>query len=184
MKKSVKVPIAYETKMTSEELSQKIDEEISDLLSADMSKMKAREVMLWEKDESGKIKLKFCHSFRSDMCDTMFEGKIEQGLEGSRLEGFIKKPSGIWAFFWVIIGIVALIAAGLVAAVLASSDPAPELLIFFALAMVPVAFVEVNLLQFDLARLKTINDYLREFTQAVNTDVLGEELEANKRERD
>ena len=52
----------------------------------------------------------------------------------------------------------------------------------FLAVLVPVAFIEVNLLMFDKKRIKTVNGYLREFTAAENTDVLGEELAEDQRD--
>ncbi|MCM1298982.1 MAG: hypothetical protein NC203_09830 [Firmicutes bacterium] len=176
MKRILKIPVEFETALTEEELKGRIEEKIKEQQEENLYSQKGRELFLWENREDG-FSLKYHHSFKNDMCDTAFYGSTKKGLKGCRLEGFIKKPPCIWAVFWVIIGVMLLIMAAFFIASLFADDPQPALIPIFGLVMVGVAFVEVNLLMFDKKRLRTINDHLREFTAAANTDVLGEELE-------
>lgn len=182
MKRILKIPVEFETALTEEELKSRIEEKIKEQQEENLCTQKGRELFLWEKRD-GTFSLKYCHSFKSDMCDTAFYGKTEKGLKGCRLEGFIKKPPCIWAVFWTIIGITLSVIAAFFIASLFADDPQPVLIPIFGLIMVGVAFVEVNLLMFDKKRLRAINGYLRDFTAAANIDVLGEELEAEAENR-
>ena len=175
MKRAIKVPVTFESGLTAEELSQKIDQEASSDVWRE-GNMKGRQIYLWRR-EGDNVELKYYHSYLSDMCDTMFQGRLNKGLQGSQLDGFIKKPGGVWAIFWVIIGVSVLITAVLLFAVGFSDEPELGLLLIFPLILLVVAFIEANLLRFEKKRLANINKYLREFTSAENTDVLGEDLE-------
>lgn len=179
MKKIAKIPVSYESKMSGEELAKKIDDTIINQSKAENLPEKYRQYFYWNKS-NGKYMLRFYHSFRSDMCDTAFQGTIKNGLSGSQLDGIIKKPSGVWAVFWTIIGTAVIIALAFLIALLLSEQPEFGLVPIFILILIPVAFVEINLLMFDKKRLKAVNDYLREFTAAENPDLLDEEIENEK----
>ena len=175
MKRAIKIPVTFESRLTTEELTQKIDGEISSDIWREGG-LKGRQVYLWRR-EGENVTLKYYHSYHSDMCDTMFQGRLNKGLQGSQLDGFIKKPGGVWAIFWVIIGIALIVTAALLFAVGFSEEHELGLLLIFPLILLVVAFIEANLLRFEKNRLSNINKYLREFTSAENTDVLGEDLE-------
>ena len=175
MKMAIKVPVTFESRLTAEELDQKIEEEMSNDVWRE-GNLKGRQIYLWRKFGDN-VEVKYFHSYLSDMCDTMFQGRLNKGLQGSQLEGFIKKPAGVWAIFWVIIGISLAVTAALLFAVGLSEEPEIGLLLVFPLILLVVAFIEANLLRFEKKRLANINKYLREFTSAENTDVLGEELD-------
>lgn len=177
MKKIVKVPVEYETELSKEELEEKLKDRIEEQALPENLPEKSRQYFYWRKKEE-LYELKFYHSFRSDMCDTAFVGKIEKGLSGSRLEGEIKKPGGVWAVFWIIIGVALLITAVFFLSLLMSQAPELGMIpIFLLVVFVPAAFVEANLLMFDSKRLRTINKYLRDFTEASNYDILEDEFE-------
>ena len=178
MKKAIKVPVTFESRLTTEELTQKIDGEISSDIWREGS-LKGRQIYMWRR-EGENVALKYYHSYQSDMCDTMFQGRLNKGLQGSQLDGFIKKPGGVWAIFWVILGIAALVTAALLFAVGFSETHELGLLLIFPLILLVVAFIEASLLRFEKKRLANINNYLREFTSAENTDVLGEELDSER----
>ena len=180
MKRAIKVPVTFESRLSAEELTQKIDKEASSDIWRE-SDLKGRQIYLWRR-EGDNVELKYFHSYRSDMCDTMFQGTLNKGLQGSQLDGSIKKPAGVWAIFWVIIGIAFAVTAALLFAVGFSEEPELGLLLIFPLILVVVAFIEASLLRFDKNRLAVINKYLREFTSAENTDVLGEDLESDERD--
>ena len=180
MKRAIRVPVTFESRLSTEELAQKIDEEIASDIWRE-SDLKGRQIYLWRR-EGDSVELKYYHSYRSDMCDTMFQGTLNKGLRGSQLDGFIKKPAGVWAIFWVIIGIAVIVTGGLLFAVGFSEEPELGLLLIFPLILLVVAFIEASLLRFEKSRLAEINRYLREFTSAENTDVLGEDLESDERD--
>ena len=177
MKKILKVPVAYDTELSKEELEEKLKATIEEQALPENLPEKSRQYFHWRSSEDV-YELKFYHSFRSDMCDTAFVGQIEKGLSGSRLEGEIKKPGGVWAVFWSIIGAALLISLVFFLSLLLSAEPEVGMIpIFLLVVFVPAAFVEVSLLMFDSKRLRIINKYLREFTEATNQDLLEDELE-------
>ena len=180
MKRAIRVPVTFESRLSAEELGQKIDGEISSDIWRE-SNLKGRQIYLWRR-EGDSVELKYFHSYRSDMCDTMFQGVMNKGLQGSQLDGFIKKPAGVWAIFWVIIGIALAVTVALLFAVGFSEEHEIGLLLIFPLILLVVAFIEVSLLRFEKSRLANINKYLREFTSAENTDVLGEDLDSDERD--
>lgn len=175
MKRAIKVPVTFESRLSAEELTQKIEEEMSSDVWRE-SNLRGRQIYLWRRSGDN-VEVKYYHSYLSDMCDTMFQGTLNKGLQGSQLDGFIKKPAGVWAIFWGIIAVALLVTAGLLFAVGFSEEPELGLLLVFPLILLVVAFIEANLLRFEKKRLANINKYLREFTSAENTDVLGEDLE-------
>lgn len=181
MKKIAKIPVTFESRLSSEEFAQKVKEIVAEQEENVTYAEKGRQIFYWESTGDDKYSLKFYHSYKSDMCDTAFYGQVNKGLSGCQLDGHIKKPGGIWAIFWVIIAVALLILFAFSIAVLLSETPETGLIPVFLLTLIPVAFVEVNLLMFDKKRLKAINEYLREFTTAENIDVLGEELEEDER---
>lgn len=181
MKKIAKIPVTFESRLSSEEFAQKVKEVIAEQEENVTYAEKGRQIFYWESTGDDKYSLKFYHSYKSDMCDTAFYGQVNKGLSGCQLDGHIKKPGGIWAIFWVIIAVALLILFAFSIAILLSETAETGLIPVFLLTLIPVAFVEVNLLMFDKKRLKAINEYLREFTTAENIDVLGEELEEDER---
>ncbi len=180
MKKIAKVAAEFESPLSENELKEKIAQTIEEQQLEENRPEKSRQYFFWE-EYKGEYRLKFYHSFKSDMCDTAFHGIINKGLEGCRLEGFYKKPAGVWGVFWAIAGVTLTIALAFFLAIFLSENPEVGMIPLFLAVLVPVAFIEVNLLMFDKKRIKAINDYLREFTDAKNTDVLGEELEEEER---
>lgn len=178
MKKAIRVPVTFESGLTTEELGEKIDKEAASDIWRE-SGLKGRQIYLWRR-EGENVELKYYHSYRSDMCDTMFQGTLNKGLQGSQLDGFIKKPATVWAIFWTIIGIALIVTAALLFAVGFSQQHEFGLLLIFPLILLVVAFIEASLLRFEKKRLANINNYLREFTSAENTDVLGEELDSER----
>ncbi len=183
MKKIAKIPASFESRLSSEEFDRKVRDTLTEREeeNEEPADEKGRELFLWEIRGNGEYRLKFYHSYKSDMCDTSFVGTVTKGLSGCQLDGQIKKPGGIWAVFWVIIGAALLIMTAFGIALLFSEVPEIGLIPLFMLILVPVAFVEINLLMFDKKRLKAINEYLREFPSAENIDILSQELEEDER---
>lgn len=180
MKKIARIAADFESPLSEGELKEKIAKAIEEQESEDNRPEKGRQYFFWE-DNNGEYRLRFYHSFKNDMCDTAFHGIISRGLTGCRLEGFFKKPAGVWGVFWAIIGVACAIALAFFLSVFLSEKPELGMIPIFLAVLVPVAFIEVNLLMFDKKRIKSINGYLREFTSAENTDVLGEELAEDER---
>lgn len=181
MKKIARIPVSFESRLSSEEFAEKVKSVIAEQEENVSYLEKGREIFYWENTDSDTYSLKFYHSYRSDMCDTAFYGQINKGLSGCQLDGYIKKPGGIWAVFWIIIAVAFVILSAFSIAILLSEAPETGLIPVFLLTLIPVAFVEINLLMFDKKRLKAINEYLREFTSAENIDLLNEELEEEER---
>lgn len=178
MKRAIKVPVTYESNFSPEELEEKMLEENRKVSMS--SNLKGREIFLWS-IEGDRVQLKFYHSYHSDMCDTMFIGTLNKGLQGSQLDGFIKKPAGIWGVFWTILAVALLIGAGIVLAALMSVEIQAGLILLAPLVLAVAAFIGASMLRFDKQRLAQINDYMREFTESKSTDVLGEELAEDER---
>lgn len=181
MKKIARIAAEFESPLSESELKEKIAKTIEEQELEDNRPEKSRQYFFWE-DNKGEYRLRFYHSFKNDMCDTAFHGIISKGLEGCRLEGFFKKPAGVWGVFWAIMGVTFAIALAFFLSVFLSEEPELGMIPIFLAVLVPVAFIEVNLLMFDKKRIKTVNGYLREFTAAENTDVLGEELAEDQRD--
>lgn len=180
MKKIARIAADFESPLSESELKEKIAKTIEEQELEENHPERSRQYFFWESG-NGEYRLRFFHSYKNDMCDTAFYGIINKGLNGCRLEGFFKKPAGVWGVFWTIIGVACAIALAFFLSVFLSEEPELGMIPIFLTVLVPVAFIEVNLLMFDKKRIKTINDYLREFTAAKNTDVLGEELEEEER---
>ena len=175
----VKIPVTLETMLTREELCGRIDAEIEAVRKLQLYKYRSQPMWFWKRSESA-VELMYCESYKTDMCDIMFKGEIKDGLSGCQLDGFIKKPKGIWAIVNSICVFAAVLTVGL--PVILSQSPdiplynAAPLMIF----LLPVAYIIAQLLMFETKRLAAMNERLRTLTLAQNTDVLGEELEDEK----
>ncbi len=183
MRKYARIPVSFETMMKKDELLEKISEEQKRLTKRKLSKRHGEMLFLWEK-KSEEVRLTLYHAVKKDMPDTKFSGTIRDGLDGCQLDGYIKKPLGVWVIFWAIAIVSLLIAIGFPFLLMQNPDiPIINAWPFLTLLVIP-AFILMNLLAFEKKRLKIINDYLREFTQAHNTDVLDDWLEQEEaRER-
>ena len=183
MRKYVKVPVSFETTMKKDELRAKIDAECEKLTKNKLKKRHGEMLYLWEK-KGENIELTLYHAVKKDMPDTKFTGEIKDGLSGCQLDGFIKKPLGIWVIFWAITALTLLVTIGFPLLLMQNPEiPIINAWPFLVLLAIP-AFILSSLLAFEKKRLKAINDYLREFTTAHNTDVLDDWLEQEEaRER-
>lgn len=180
MKRLSKITAAYDTDLSKEALEQKLNEALEAQALPENLPQKSRQYFYWRKKGDG-YELSFYHCFRSDMCDTAFYGEIKSGLKGSRLEGIIKKPAGVWAVFWIIIAAaIALFLAFFVYLMLNENSNPDFIPIFIFLISVPTAFIEISMLMFDKKRLEALNSYLRSFTEAVGEDPISDELENEK----
>lgn len=105
-KKFVKMPVEEECEMSRDELVSKLDGIIDTQYRRNLSKLRGSELCLWSKAAEDCYRLKFYHSYREDMCDTMMTIDIEKGMERCSIHGFIHKPAAIWACFWGVIASV------------------------------------------------------------------------------
>ena len=103
-KKYIKMRIEEEAAMSRDALAAKLDGIIDTQYRKNLKKLKGSPMYLWSRAGEDCYKLKYYHSYREDMCDTMMTLEVEKGMERCSLHGFIHKPPAIWAVF---IGIIA-----------------------------------------------------------------------------
>lgn len=102
-KKFVRTPIEEESALSYEELTGKLDKIIEKQGELKLHKLEGAPLFLWKKEGESEYSLKYYHSYKKDMCDTMLAIRAEKGLERSGVYGYICKPAGIWGVFWGII---------------------------------------------------------------------------------
>lgn len=102
-KKFVRTPIEEESPLSYEELTGKLDRIIEKQGELKLHKLEGAPLFLWKKEGESEYSLKYYHSYKKDMCDTMLAIRVEKGLERSGVYGYICKPAGIWGVFWGII---------------------------------------------------------------------------------
>ena len=90
--------------MSRDELNAKLDAIIDTQFRRNLNKLKGSPLCLWQHAGEDCYKLRYYHSYREDMCDTMMTVSIEKGMERCSVHGFIHKPPAIWACF---IGVIA-----------------------------------------------------------------------------
>ena len=105
-RKFIKMRVEEESTLSRDELTQKLDGIIDMQYRRNLNKLKGSPLCLWSKAGEDCYRLKYYHSWREDMCDTMMTIDIEKGMERSSVHGFIHKPGGIWACFWGVIASV------------------------------------------------------------------------------
>ena len=105
-KKFIKMRVEEESVLPHDKLIQKLDEIIDMQYRRNLLKFKGSPVFLWSKLDEDCYRLKYYHSYKEDMCDTVLTVDIEKGLERSSVHGFIHKPKSIWAVFWGVIASV------------------------------------------------------------------------------
>lgn len=105
-RKFIKMRVEEESTMSRERLSKKLDSTIESQFRRDLTKLKGSPVCLWQHAGEDCYKLKYYHSYREDMCDTMMTIDVEKGLERCSIHGFVHKPPAIWACFWGVIASV------------------------------------------------------------------------------
>ena len=96
MKKIAKIPVTFESRLSSEEFAQKVKDVVAEQDENVTYAEKGRQIFYWESLGDDKYSLKFYHSYKSDMCDTAFYGQVNKGLSGCQLDGHIKKPGGVF----------------------------------------------------------------------------------------
>lgn len=176
MKKTVRIPVTFESAMSLSETEEKLDAAISKQKELKLYKMKGHMLYLWERSDKN-VRLKYFHDYKNDMCDTMFHGELKEGFAGSQLDGEICKPKGIWICFWGFIALVVIILLAWLMYLMLDPEFEFGSMLPMLVLIIPSAFICYNFLKFDKKRLENINKFLREFMMATNVDVLGEDLE-------
>ncbi len=90
--------------MSRDALVSRLDALIDTQYRRNLNKLKGSPLCLWSRAGDDRYRLRYYHSYREDMCDTMMTLDIEKGMERCSLHGFIHKPPAIWAVF---IGVIA-----------------------------------------------------------------------------
>ena len=105
-RKFVKMRVEEESVMSRDELNKKLDGIIEAQYRKNLKKLKGSPLCLWQHAGDSCYKLRYYHSYREDMCDTMMTIDVEKGMERCSIHGFIHKPPAIWACFWGVIASV------------------------------------------------------------------------------
>ena len=105
-RKFIKMRVEEECVMSRDELNTKLDGIIETQFRRNLNKLKGSPLCLWQHAGEDCYKLKYYHSYREDMCDTMMTIDVEKGMERCSVHGIIHKPPGIWACFWGVIASV------------------------------------------------------------------------------
>ena len=105
-RKFIKMRVEEECPMSRDKLSEKLDGIIEKQYRMNLKKLKGSPICLWQHAGEDCYKLKYYHSYREDMCDTMMTIDVEKGLEHCSIHGFVHKPPAIWACFWGVIASV------------------------------------------------------------------------------
>ena len=105
-RKFIKMRVEEESTLSRDELTAKLDGIIDTQYRRNLNKLKGSPLCLWQRAGEDCYRLKYYHSYREDMCDTMMTIDIEKGMERCSVHGFIHKPGGIWACFWGVIASV------------------------------------------------------------------------------
>jgi hypothetical protein len=105
-RKFIKMRVEEESVMSREALDKKLDGIIDAQYRKNLRKLKGSPLCLWQHAGEGRYKLRYYHSYREDMCDTMMTVDVEKGMERCSVHGFVHKPPAIWACFWGVIASV------------------------------------------------------------------------------
>ena len=105
-RKFIKMRVEEECSMSRDELNASLDALIESQYRKNLSKLKGSPLCLWQHAGEDCYKLRYYHSYREDMCDTMMTIDVEKGMERCSVHGFIHKPPAIWACFWGVIASV------------------------------------------------------------------------------
>ncbi|MBP3856494.1 MAG: hypothetical protein IK990_12880 [Ruminiclostridium sp.] len=105
-RKFIKMRVEEECSMSRDELNASLDALIESQYRKNLNKLKGSPLCLWQHAGEDCYKLRYYHSYREDMCDTMMTIDVEKGMERCSVHGFIHKPPAIWACFWGVIASV------------------------------------------------------------------------------
>lgn len=98
-RKFIKMAVEEESTLSKDKLTKKLDGIIDTQYRRNLKKLKGSPLLLWSKVDDSRYRLKYYHSWKEDMCDTVMTVDIEKGMERCSLHGFIHKPAAIWACF-------------------------------------------------------------------------------------
>jgi len=105
-RKFVRMRVEEESVMSRDELNKKLDGIIEAQYRKNLKKLKGSPLCLWQHAGDNCYRLRYYHSYREDMCDTMMTVDVEKGMERCSIHGYIHKPPAIWACFWGVIASV------------------------------------------------------------------------------
>lgn len=147
--------------MSRDALVGKLDALIETQYRRNLNKLKGSPLCLWSRAGDDRYKLKYYHSYREDMCDTMMTIGIEEGMERCRVYGFIHKPAAIWAWFWGVIASVFIdfLIISYCLLFVGGFDLMTGLMISGAVCLVR-AYICVSLLELDRAKVKILRGEL------------------------
>lgn len=165
-RKFIKMRVEEESVLSRDKLCEKLDRLIENQYRRNLNKLKGSPLCLWQHAGEDRYRLRYYHSYREDMCDTMMTVDIEKGMERCSVHGFIHKPKGIWACFWGVIASVfidfLIISWCLLFA--ESFDLGNALMISGAVCLVRV-YICVTLLELDRAKVKILREELNRVIQ-------------------
>ena len=105
-RKFIKMRVEEESVLSRDALTEKLDTLIETQYRRNLNKLRGASLCLWQRAGTDRYKLRYYHSYRDDMCDTMMTLDIEKGMERCSVHGFIHKPTSIWVMFWGVIASV------------------------------------------------------------------------------
>lgn len=179
MKKFIRIPYEEESSYTNEQLKEKLEGILAEQKELALYKLKGSPLFLLEKEkEEGQYVLKYHHSYKKDMCDTCVRFYIENGLERSRVKGFLCKPVGSWLVFWGVIATLLIDFLIITYCLLFTADfDMLKALMISGCAIAVRAYVCMSVVQFNSRRLEDIKGKM--------ADILGiETKEDEQNERD
>lgn len=161
----IRQPFDVESSFTFDEISQRVDDEISEQRST-LYKKKGQPMFVFSRDKD-KISMNYYQAYKNDMCDTMYQGELKKGLEGCQLIGGVKKPRTIWVICVAIACslIIDLLVISLLIVIYENFNILDYLLQWFLIIAVRAVFI-VQLLRFDRRSVKLVKDKITEFMQA------------------
>lgn len=162
----IKQPFDVESSFSYDEISQRIDDEITEQNNSELYKQKGQPLFILSRNNNT-IRIKYYQSYKNDMCDTMYQGELTKGLECCRLTGAVKKPRAVWNICIAIacsLIIDLLIISFLI--VIYDNFEIVDHLLEWLLAIAIRAVVIIQLLRFDRKRVKLVKDNITKFMQA------------------
>lgn len=177
-KKFIKTPIEEDSLLTNEALTARLDGIVERQKTMKLYKLKGSPLFLWSKNREDEYSLRYYHSYKTDMCDTMMTIHVTKGMEHCRTEGFIHKPAGIWGTFWgvvaslfidfIVLSYCLLFVAGFnLYNGLAVSAAAIVVRIFICLSLLEINRDRMKLLKTELLRVINTNEEVWEKENAV-----------------
>ena len=160
-RKFIKMRVEEDSSFSGKELTEKLENIIDAQYRKNLDKLRGAPAALWSHGSEGSYRLKYYHSYREDICDTMMTIGIEEGMERCRVYGFIHKPAVIWAWFWGVIASVLIdfLIISYCLLFVGGFDLMTGLMISGAACLVR-AYICVSLLELDRAKVKILRQEL------------------------